>query len=63
MVHLNERLDRLNKFYKALSEVNQMIIRAKSIDDICRKICETVVTYGGIEMAFYGSYDEKAEGY
>ena len=58
LVHLNERLDRLNKFYKTLSELNQMVIRASSIDEVCTKFCETVVTYGGFEMAFYGGFDE-----
>ena len=59
IVHLNESLHRLNNFYRALSETNQMIIRSKSVDDIGKKTCQIAVTYGDFDMAWFGIYDEK----
>lgn len=55
---LNERLSKLNSFYKALSETNQLIVRAESIGEVGDKLCKIAVTYGGFDMAWYGIFDE-----
>ncbi len=47
-------LARLSRLYAASSEINQAIIRAESREDLCRRICHSLVVQGGFRMAWIG---------
>ena len=48
------RIARLTKLYKALSEVNQAIVRMKDESDLFSLVCTAAVNFGGVKMAWVG---------
>jgi diguanylate cyclase (GGDEF)-like protein/PAS domain S-box-containing protein len=48
------RIDRLTKLYRALSEVNQAIVRMDDKSALFPLLCRTAVEFGGLEMAWIG---------
>ena len=52
------RVARLTHLYAALSQCNQTIVHAASIEELLPKICRDVVEFGGMQMAWIGMVDE-----
>lgn len=52
--HLH-RIHRLGNLYRALSEINQAIIRMDNPDKLYPLICDIAVTYAGFAMAWVGA--------
>lgn len=48
------RQDRLSKLYKALSEVNQAIVRMEDESALFPLVCRMAVDFGGLKMAWVG---------
>lgn len=51
------QLERLNRLYTALSEVNQAVVRATDREALCHKVCEIAVQFGGFKLAWIGWQD------
>ena len=48
------RIERLSKLYKALSEINQAIVRLEDEAKLFPLVCEMAVDFGGLNMAWIG---------
>ena len=53
-----KRIERLSRLYKTLSETNQAIVRMSNEQELFPKICQFVVEFGGLKMAWIGQLDE-----
>ena len=51
------RIDRLTSLYKTLSECNSAIVHCQTQEELFARICEVVVRYGGMKMAWIGLVD------
>ncbi|MDI1310121.1 MAG: PAS domain S-box protein [Methylotenera sp.] len=51
------RVLRLTNLYKALSEVNQAIVRMEKQDELFPLVCRCAVDFGGMSMAWVGQLD------
>lgn len=49
---ITQKNARLSHLYQALSQCNQAIVRCKSEDELFEQVCEVVVRYGGMKMAW-----------
>ena len=49
-----ERIKQLTRLYKALSEVNQAIVRMDNENDLFPLVCQCAVDFGGMNMAWIG---------
>ncbi|HEY6094111.1 MAG TPA: EAL domain-containing protein [Gallionellaceae bacterium] len=49
---------RLTKLYKALSEINQAIVRMERQDELFPLVCRIAVDFGGMRLAWVGQFDE-----
>lgn len=59
--HLDEmRIKQLTRIYATLSQCNQAIIHSSTPGELFEKICENIVTIGGISMAWIGLIDPKS---
>lgn len=47
-------IERLNRLYAALSQINQTVVRAKSDQEVFEKVCHAAFTYGGFKMVWFG---------
>lgn len=52
------RIERLTKLYRALSEVNQAIVRMDEASMLFPLVCRMAVDFGGVEMAWVGQLNE-----
>jgi PAS domain S-box-containing protein len=52
-----EQIERLNRLYAVLSQVNQAIVRAGSPDELFRSICHVAVTFGHFRLVWIGACD------
>lgn len=50
-------LERLNRLYAALRQINQAIVRKKSQDELFSAVCAALVEVGGFGMAWIGWHD------
>ncbi len=50
---------RLNRLYALLSEINQTIVRFRSLSELYEQVCEIAVGIGGFKMAWIGLIDEE----
>ena len=50
-------IERLNRLYAALSQVNQAVVRAGSREELLREVCRVLVQFGGFQMAWLGWVD------
>lgn len=50
-------IERLNRLYDALSQVNQAIVWSPTRDELFRKVCQVLVERGGFRMAWIGWHD------
>lgn len=48
------RNQRLTQLYAALSQCNQAIVRCRSDNELFSQICQVIVTYGGMQLAWVG---------
>lgn len=55
------RIVRLTQLYKALSEINQTIVRMSDEAELFPIVCRIAVEYGGVRMAWIGRYDAESE--
>ncbi len=55
------RIARLTQFYRALSEVNQGIVRLTDVAELFPLVCRTAVVFGGVKMAWIGQFDAASE--
>lgn len=51
------RTQRLSRYYAALSECNEAIVRCVNETELFPKVCEAAVTHGGMAMAWVGLTD------
>lgn len=54
-----EKINKLNKVYAVLSEVNQTIVRIRDAKKLFKNICRIAVEKGGYVMAWIGMIDKK----
>ena len=55
------RVLRLTQIYKALSEINQAIVRLEDPSELFALVCRISVQYGGARMAWVGQHDPDSE--
>lgn len=48
------KIQRLSKFYAALSQCNEAIVRCTSADVLFQQVCRVAVQFGGLKMAWIG---------
>lgn len=53
---------RLTSLYRALSEINQMIVRAENAQNLFDNLCRIVVDLGGMRMAWIGTREAGGDG-
>ncbi len=51
------RVQRLTQFYAALSQCNQAILHAHSMDELFPQLCQDAVEFGGMHLAWVGELD------
>ncbi|MEY4547166.1 MAG: hypothetical protein RL685_3361, partial [Pseudomonadota bacterium] len=54
--HVQE-IERLNRLYSALSQINQAIVRTEGRDQLLHRVCAALVEHGGFRMAWIGWHD------
>lgn len=54
------RQERLTKLYRALSEINQAIVRMDEENKLFPLVCKMAVDFGGLKMAWVGQLNEKS---
>lgn len=54
------RNQRLVKLYKALSEINQAIVRMEQETELFPLVCKIAVEFGGMRLAWVGQVDEQS---
>ena len=50
-------VDRLNRLYAALSQINQAIVWMPTRDELFQKVCQVLVEHGGFHLAWIGWHD------
>jgi diguanylate cyclase (GGDEF)-like protein/PAS domain S-box-containing protein len=48
------KIQRLSRFYAALSHCNEAIVRCTSEDELFQQVCRATVEFGGLKMAWIG---------
>ena len=56
-----DKIQRLTQLYAALSQCNESIVRCTSEEELFTKICQAVVQFGGIKMAWIGLVDKVSQ--
>lgn len=51
-------IDRLNRMYLVVSQINQAIVRCSAVDPLADEICRVLVRIGGFRIAWIGWHDE-----
>ena len=54
-------IERLNRLYATLSQVNQAIVRTQSRDELFQTICRVAIEFGGFRMAWIGWLDAETK--
>jgi PAS domain S-box-containing protein len=52
-------IERLNRLYATLSEINQAIVRVKSREELYTEVCRAAVEFGGFKAAWLGDEDPR----
>lgn len=55
------RKQRMTQLYAALSQCNQAIVRCASREELFTEVCQAIVTYGGMSMAWIGMLDAEGQ--
>ncbi len=53
-------LERMNRLYNALSQINQAIVRLPNRQDLFAQVCKVAVELGGFRLALIGWIDERS---
>ncbi|KAA3620518.1 MAG: PAS domain S-box protein [Proteobacteria bacterium] len=56
-----DRIARLTRLYRALSECNQAIVRGRNRDALFEDVCRVVVEFGGMALAWVGVTDAERQ--
>jgi PAS domain S-box-containing protein len=59
-VRAERRILQLKRMYATLSQINQVIVRVKNYEELFRRICDVVVEYGEISIAWISLRDEES---
>ena len=51
-------IERMNRLYAALSQVNQALVRVTSRQELFDEVCRVMVEYGRFRLAWIGEHDE-----
>ena len=51
------KIERLNRMYALLSQINQVIVRTKEREKLFNEICEIAIKFGKFNMAWFGLID------
>ena len=54
-------IERLNRLYDALRQVNQAIVRLRTSDELFNEVCRIAVEFGGFELAWIGWIDAETQ--
>ncbi len=57
-IQAEQRIQRLNQLYLALSETSQAIVRMDNENELLLLVCKCAVDFGGMKMAWIGQIDE-----
>lgn len=52
-------IERLNRLYRTLSELNQILVRVKTRDALFQEACRIAVEHAGFKLVWIGSIDHK----
>lgn len=52
------KLERANRLYQFISQINQTIVHVKDVDTLFRKSCDIALKFGKYKMAWIGSFDK-----
>ena len=52
-------IERWNRLYATLSQVNQAIVRARSREELLPEVCRVASQFGGFKLAWISRYDSK----
>ncbi len=55
-----QRVLRLNRLYSVLCKINELIVRARSFDTLCREACQIAVEDGQLRLAWIGLANESS---
>lgn len=55
------RIHKLTQIYRALSEINQAIVRMSDEEELFPLVCQIAVDFGGVSMAWIGFTDQESE--
>ena len=58
-VQAEEKLNKANRLYATLSQVNQTIVRERDKQKIFQKICDVAIEFGKFRLAWIGLVDEE----
>ena len=53
-----QKIQRLNRMYLALSDTNQAIVRMDNENELFQMVCKSAVDHGGMKLAWIGQVDE-----
>lgn len=56
---VKSELERMNRLYDALSQINQAIVHLKTRQELFDKVCEVAVELGGFRLAYVGWVDSQ----
>jgi len=59
--HAEENLDKANRLYATLSQINQAIVRAQDKQKLFQEICNIAVKFGKFRLAWIGFIDEEKQ--
>lgn len=54
-----KNLQQVARLYAVLSQINQVIVRTKTSDELFKSVCQLAIDYGQFLMGWIGIYDEK----
>ncbi len=49
-----KRAEKVSRLYRSLSVVNEIVLKARSLDDVLHGVCSTLVTFGGFKACWLG---------
>ena len=56
-----QEIERLNRLYAVLSEVNQAMVRTRTQEELLQQVCRVAVEHGGFRMAWVGWHDPQTQ--
>jgi PAS domain S-box-containing protein len=60
-VEVEKDIIQLNRLYSTFSRIYQVIVSVHEKEDVFSKICTIAVTYGKLQMAWFGSIDDSGQ--